>query len=128
MSLMLVMECDSGSADLERRTRREELRDFLKAARARLTPEQVGLTSIGGRRRVTGLRREEVAELCGVSLAWYTLLETAREINVSPRLLHRLSCALRFTDEEKLHLFSLAIDELPRIAGLWVENKAPQAR
>jgi transcriptional regulator with XRE-family HTH domain len=126
MSLMLVREYDSGTSRVERRSRREELRNFLKAARARLTPEQVGLASIG-RRRVTGLRREEVAELCGVSLAWYTLLETAREINVSPRLLQRLSCALRLRDDEKLHLFSLAIDELPRIAGLWVENKASQA-
>jgi transcriptional regulator with XRE-family HTH domain len=114
MSLMLATEYDSESSGVERRTRREELRDFLKAARSRLTPEQVGFTSMG-RRRVAGLRREEVAELCGVSLAWYTLLETAREINVSPRLLHRLSCALRLSDEEKLHLFSLAIDELPRI-------------
>ena len=105
---------DAQVACADKRRRREELREFLKAARARLTPQEVGLTSFG-RRRVCGLRREEVAELCGISLTWYTLLETAREITVSPRLLHRLSCALRLSEPEKLYLFSLAIDELPRI-------------
>lgn len=92
--------------------RKAELRNFLKTCRARLRPEDVGLSPVG-RRRVPGLRRDEVAELCGISLAWYTLLETAHDIRVSPRLLHRLSCALRLTDVEKLRLFSLAIDELP---------------
>ncbi len=82
--------------------------------RARLRPEDVGLASIG-QRRVPGLRREEVAALAEVSPAWYTLLETARDIRVSPRLLDRLAAALRLSDDEKVHLFSLAIDEMPTV-------------
>jgi len=94
------------------RTRREALRNFLMECRARLRPADVGLSSIG-RRRVPGLRREEVADLVGISPAWYTLLETARDIRVSPRMLDRLAEALRLSEEEKVYLFSLAIDELP---------------
>jgi transcriptional regulator with XRE-family HTH domain len=94
------------------KTRRNALRDFLKECRARLTPGDVGVVS-SGRRRVPGLRREEVAELAGISLAWYTQLETARDIRVSPRLLDRLAAVLRLSDQEKVELFSLAIDELP---------------
>ncbi|HTV92384.1 MAG TPA: helix-turn-helix transcriptional regulator [Verrucomicrobiae bacterium] len=97
---------------MERCPRREELRNFLKTCRARLRPEDVGLRSVG-RRRVSGLRREEVAELSGVSLEWYTLLETAQDIRVSPQLLDRISGALRLNDQEKLQLFLLAIEELP---------------
>jgi len=82
--------------------------------RGRLRPEDVGLAPIG-RRRVPGLRREEVAQLADISPAWYTLLETARDISVSPRLLDRLAAALRLSKQEKLHLFSLAIDELPTV-------------
>jgi transcriptional regulator with XRE-family HTH domain len=93
------------------KTRRDALRNFLKECRARLTPDDVGLVSIG-RRRVPGLRREEVAELSGISLAWYTRLETARDIRVSPRLVDRLATVLRLSDDEKFRLFSLAIDEL----------------
>jgi transcriptional regulator with XRE-family HTH domain len=95
----------------DKRTRRAALRDFLKTCRARLTPEDVGLRSVG-RRRVPGLRREEVAELSGMSVAWYTLLETARDIRVSPQLLDRIARVLRLTGEEKLLFFSLAIEEL----------------
>jgi len=94
------------------RARREALRGFLMECRARLQPEDVGLCPVG-RRRVPGLRREEVADLVGISPAWYTLLETARDIRVSPRMLDRLADALRMSEEEKVYLFSLAIDELP---------------
>jgi transcriptional regulator with XRE-family HTH domain len=97
---------------VDSKTRRAALRNFLKECRARLAPNDLGLAS-SGRRRVPGLRREEVAELAGISLAWYTLLETARDIRVSPRLLDRLAAVLRLSDDEKLQLFSLAIDELP---------------
>ena len=93
---------------------RQALRRFLMDCRARLRPEDVGLTSIG-RRRVPGLRREELAQLADISPAWYTLLETARDISVSPRLLDRLALALRLSKEEKVHLFSLAIDQLPTV-------------
>jgi transcriptional regulator with XRE-family HTH domain len=99
---------------VDTKTRREALRSFLKECRARLSPEDVGAVSTG-RRRVPGLRREEVAELAGISLAWYTQLETARDIRVSPRLVDRLATVLRLNDEEKMQLFSLAIDELPTL-------------
>jgi transcriptional regulator with XRE-family HTH domain len=99
---------------LDAKNRREALRSFLKECRARLSPEDVGVASTG-RRRVPGLRREEVAELAGISLAWYTQLETARDIRVSPRLVGRLATVLRLSDEDKSQLFSLAIDELPTI-------------
>jgi transcriptional regulator with XRE-family HTH domain len=99
-------------AKVETKTRRDALRSFLKECRARLSPVDVGLGSTG-RRRVPGLRREEVAELAGISLAWYTQLETARDIRVSPRLVDRLATVLRLSDQEKIQLFSLAIDELP---------------
>lgn len=95
--------------------RRAALRSFLIECRARLRPEDVGLASIG-RRRVPGLRREEVAELACISPAWYTLLETAppwREVRVSPRTLDRLAVALQLSEDERLYLFALAIDELP---------------
>lgn len=95
-------------------TRRAALRKFLMEIRGRLRPEDVGLDSVG-QRRVPGLRREEVAALAQVSPAWYTLLETARDIRVSPRMLDRLATALRLSDDEKIHLFSLAIDEMPAI-------------
>lgn len=99
---------------MDSKARRAALRDFLKEARARLLPEDVGLRS-SGRRRVPGLRREEVAELSGISLAWYTLIETASEIRVSPRLLDRLATTLRLNESEKIQLFSLAIDEMPTL-------------
>ena len=91
--------------------RRAALRDFLMHCRARLTPQDVGLPSVG-RRRVPGLRREEVAELAGITPAWYTQLETGSDIRVSPRMLERVAHALRLSDEEKVYLFSLAIVEL----------------
>jgi transcriptional regulator with XRE-family HTH domain len=100
---------------------RAELRDFLKQRRALLKPEDVGLVA-GGRRRVPGLRREEVAELAGISLAWYTQLETARDIRVSPRLLDRLAAVLRLSDDDKLQLFSMAIDELPTLPRATIDS------
>jgi Helix-turn-helix domain len=104
-----------GSGDGTHGARRGALRSLLMTCRARLRPEDVGLNSRGVR-RVPGLRREEVADLCGISLAWYTLLETGRDVRVSSRLLDRLSRALRLSDDEKVRLFSLAIEELPAIA------------
>jgi transcriptional regulator with XRE-family HTH domain len=99
---------------MTKKARRTALRDFLKECRGRLKPQDVGLITTG-RRRVPGLRREDVAELAGISLAWYTQLETARDIRVSPRLLDRLATILRLSDDEKMLLFSLAIDELPTL-------------
>jgi transcriptional regulator with XRE-family HTH domain len=94
--------------------RRQALRSFVIERRARLQPEDIGLPRCG-RRRVEGLRREEVAALVGVSVAWYTQFETGA-IRVSSRMLDRVAGALKLNDEERLYLFSLAIDEMPSVA------------
>jgi transcriptional regulator with XRE-family HTH domain len=87
--------------------RRQELAAFLRSRRARITPEQVGLPH-GGRRRTPGLRREEVAQLAGVGVTWYTWLEQGRDINVSEQVLHAISRTLRLDPYEHSHLFTLA--------------------
>ena len=92
--------------------RRQALSDFLKSRRARLRPEQVGLPSTQ-KRRVPGLKREEVALLAGVSVSWYTWLEQGRPITVSEQVMESLSRALRLDWAERRHLFLLAKDYLP---------------
>lgn len=82
--------------------------------RARIKPEDVGIRAVG-RRRVPGLRREEVAGLAEISLEWYTKLETAKQVRVSPRVLIRLADVLKLNDKEKLELLWLAMDELAAI-------------
>jgi transcriptional regulator with XRE-family HTH domain len=83
------------------------LADFLKSRRARISPADIGWTK-AVRRRVPGLRREEVAELAEVGVTWYTWLEQARNINVSISVLERLALALKLKAEEREHLFLLA--------------------
>jgi transcriptional regulator with XRE-family HTH domain len=83
------------------------LADFLKSRRARISPADIGWTK-AVRRRVPGLRREEVAELAEVGVTWYTWLEQARNINVSIAVLERLALALKLKAEEREHLFLLA--------------------
>ncbi len=87
--------------------RRRELAGFLRSRRERITPEQVGLPT-SGRRRTPGLRREEVAQLAGVGVTWYTWLEQARDINVSEQVLQAIAGTLRLDPSEKTHLFTLA--------------------
>lgn len=87
--------------------RREELSRFLKAARGRIEPERVGLPA-GERRRVPGLRREEVAALAGMSITWYTWFEQGREVQLSASMLERLSSALALDMQEREYLFTLA--------------------
>ncbi|MFJ6380671.1 helix-turn-helix transcriptional regulator [Kitasatospora sp. NPDC092039] len=87
--------------------RRTELARFLKACRARVTPEDVGLPP-GLRRRTPGLRREEVAQLAGVGVTWYTWLEQGRPINASEQVLLAVARALRLDGTERRHLFRLA--------------------
>src|SRR5579885_2965404 len=84
--------------------RRKELADFLRNRRARVRPEPGNRA----RRRTPGLRREEVAELSGISVSWYTWLEQARDIRPSTDLLVRLSQALKLDPFETNHLFNLA--------------------
>lgn len=84
-----------------------EVRDFLMARRAAVTPEQAGMPG-GGDRRVPGLRREEVALLAGVSLDYYTRLERGRIQGASGAVLDAIADALRMTDVERAHLHDLA--------------------
>ncbi|MEU2747760.1 helix-turn-helix transcriptional regulator [Streptomyces collinus] len=87
--------------------RRAELSEFLRTRRARLKPEDVGLPDFG-RRRVPGLRREELAQLAGVSVAYYTRLEQGNGRNVSAEVLGSIAHALRLSDAEHAHLMHLA--------------------
>ncbi|MFD7055157.1 helix-turn-helix domain-containing protein [Streptomyces mirabilis] len=91
--------------------RRAELREFLRSRRARLRPEDVGLPS-SGRRRVPGLRREELARLAGVSFAYYTRLEQGHGATMSAEVLDAVARALRLSGDEHAHLFRLARPEL----------------
>jgi transcriptional regulator with XRE-family HTH domain len=84
-----------------------EIREFLTTRRARLTPEQAGLPDYGSRRRVTGLRREEVALLAGISVEYYTRLERGNAAGVSETVLDSISRALRLDDAEHTHLQDL---------------------
>ncbi|WP_427925344.1 helix-turn-helix domain-containing protein [Streptomyces sp. cg40] len=87
---------------------RAELSEFLRTRRARLKPEDVGLPDFGRHRRVPGLRREELAQLAGVSVAYYTRLEQGNGRNVSAEVLDAIARALRLTDAESSHLTHLA--------------------
>ena len=84
-----------------------ELRDFLTSRRAALSPEQVGLPVPNSTRRVSGLRREEVAILAGVSVDYYVKLEQGRATNISEQVLRSVEAALRLDDLERKHLRSL---------------------
>ncbi|MYW65612.1 helix-turn-helix domain-containing protein [Streptomyces sp. SID8379] len=95
---------------------RAELADFLRRARTRLSPSDVGLAA-GARRRTPGLRREEVAQLAGMSTDYYARLEQRRGSHPSRQMLGALARALRLTDAERDHLFHLAGQEPPRPGG-----------
>ena len=85
-----------------------ELGAFLKTCRARVQPEELGLTSYGGRRRVPGLRREELAQLAGVSPSYYARLEQGQSRHASPQVLDAIAAALELTGPEREHLRTLA--------------------
>jgi transcriptional regulator with XRE-family HTH domain len=87
---------------------RNEVRDFLASRRARITPEQAGLPAYGGKRRVPGLRREEVALLAGVSIDYYIRLERGNLDGVSESVLEALARALQLDEAERAHLLDLA--------------------
>ncbi|MEU2741849.1 helix-turn-helix transcriptional regulator [Streptomyces sp. NPDC007095] len=88
--------------------RSTEIREFLRTRRARITPEQAGLPPHPGARRVPGLRREEVAQLAGVSVDYYVRLERGRTQGVSETVLDAVARALHLDDAERAHLFDLA--------------------
>jgi transcriptional regulator with XRE-family HTH domain len=84
-----------------------EIREFLTSRRAKITPEQAGLSAYGARRRVPGLRREEVATLAGVSIEYYAQLERGTARGVSDDVLDAVASALRLDEAERTHLFDL---------------------
>lgn len=90
-----------------RAARRKALGDFLRSARARIQPDMVGLPS-GGRRRTPGLRREEIAQLCDISVTWYTWIEQGRDVTVSASVWSRLAKVLSLSRAERHYLFELA--------------------
>ncbi|OZB91629.1 helix-turn-helix transcriptional regulator [Paenibacillus sp. XY044] len=92
---------------MEGTSSRMSLGEFLRSRRERLTPEDVGLVSYG-RRRTSGLRREEVAQLAHIGTSWYTSLEQGRSVNPSEDVLNIIAKALRLTEDERLHLHLLA--------------------
>ncbi|MEU5977870.1 helix-turn-helix transcriptional regulator [Streptomyces sp. NPDC047315] len=86
----------------------QQLSEFLRARRARVRPADVGLPELPGVRRVTGLRREELSQLAGVSVSYYTRLEQGQSINASDGVLNALATALRLDEHEHAHLRELA--------------------
>jgi transcriptional regulator with XRE-family HTH domain len=87
---------------------RTEIKEFLRSRRARIAPEMAGLPAYGGRRRVKGLRREEVALLAGVSVEYYVRIERGSLAGTSEGVLDALASALRLDEAERDHLFHLA--------------------
>lgn len=92
---------------LQRTDDRRALSDFVRDRRARTMPDEVGLPA-GPRRRTPGLRREEVAQLAGVGVTWYTWFEQGRAIQVSADFLERVCRALQLDPAERQHLYALA--------------------
>jgi transcriptional regulator with XRE-family HTH domain len=105
--------------------RRAELGKFLKARRARLSPDDFGLAP-GTRRRTPGLRREEVALLAGVGVTWYTWLEQGRPINASPQVLDAVARTLRLDGAEREHLYRLA-EAMPLVVMEAVSPAVPES-
>ena len=88
--------------------RRRLLGAFLRRHRERTTPAEAGIQGGSARRRTPGLRREELAQLCGISPTWYTWLEQGRDVSVSPAALARVAEALHLTAAERAYLFEMA--------------------
>src|SRR5690242_16236058 len=104
---------------------RAEIREFLASRRAKVSPEQVGLPAGGGKRRVPGLRREEVAVLAGVSTEWYTRLEKGHIVGVSEDVLAAVARALRLDEEERTYLSHLARASRPAGCPVPLRPEAP---
>ncbi len=103
--------------------RRAELAAFLRSRRERISPEQAGLPP-GLRRRTPGLRREEVAQLAGVGVTWYTWLEQGRPINASAQVLTAVAQTLKLDQAERQHLFRLA--DVPDASAIPAIAPCPQ--
>lgn len=96
--------------------RQQELADFLKSLRERCKPSAFGFPE-GQRRRTAGLRREEVAQLAGISPTWYTWIEQGRKVQMSTDVLDRLAIALRMERSQRVYLFELAGKRDPYTSG-----------
>lgn len=114
----------SRPSDVRLQSRSSELGDFLRSRRDRLTPEAAGVISYG-RRRVPGLRREELAQLAGVSITYLTRLEQGQSRNASDAVLAGLARALRLDDDERAHLHALAHAE-PTLRSRPVRPETPR--
>jgi transcriptional regulator with XRE-family HTH domain len=106
--------------------RLKALGDYLKSRRSRLTPSITGLPDGQLKRRMAGLKREEVALLAGVSTTWYTWLEQGRDINVSKQVLQSIARALRLNNNEYLHMLHLAQLSAPDLTSLTI-NPLPSS-
>lgn len=95
---------------------RDALADFLRRRREAIRPAEVGLSD-GTRRRTAGLRREEVAQLTGMSVDYYSRLEQSRSTQPSPQMLRALARALRLSEDEADHLYRLAGHAVPDRSG-----------
>ena len=112
---------------MQRTDDRRVLSDFVRDRRARIAPDEVGLAT-GARRRTPGLRREEVAQLAGVGITWYTWFEQGRAIQVSADFLERICRALRLDAAERAHLYALAQHRPPPLATPIVPTVSPVLR
>lgn len=114
----------AGVTDVQtvRKARRAELGAFLKSRRARISPDDVGLPP-GPRRRTPGLRREEVAQLSGIGITWYTWLEQGRSINVSVQVLDAIARTLGLDVTERAHIYRLA--EVPTVPTMQADDLVP---
>ncbi len=110
---------------MNNQARLQALSQFLKGKRARIAPQAVGLNG-GLRRRTPGLRREEVAQLAGLSTTWYTWLEQGRDIQVSASVLENVASALQMTTDERKYLFSLALDKSSNMLPAASVEEQPQ--
>ena len=99
---------------------RDELGAFLRSRRGALRPEDAGIPTRSNRRLTPGLRREEVAELAGISVSWYTRLEQGKDVQLSAKALRGIAIALKLSAAERDYLFTLA-----RSDALGVEPSFP---
>ncbi|QLQ36269.1 helix-turn-helix transcriptional regulator [Micromonospora robiginosa] len=109
---------------------RGPLGEFLQARRSQLRPEDTGVATYGERRRVRGLRREELALLAGVSVSYYSRLEQGQAVNASPEVLDALARALRLDDAERRHLGELVAGtrRRPAVRRPAAERASPAVR
>ncbi|WP_381793322.1 helix-turn-helix domain-containing protein [Streptomyces niveus] len=96
---------------------KSRLGEFLRTRRSQLSPDEAEVPTYGERRRVPGLRREELALLAGVSASYYARLEQGHSMNASPEVLDAIARALRLDESERLHLLDLARSAKPRGRG-----------